>query len=312
MSADDHIEASMITIIGRAITRESRPPNSLICSQKSLSKDELIALNSLFHLERRVSYGSQRPVICKAEWERFMKKVFLDWNSAHLLNIDTPVRSPTFSDTKVEVGFLSCDHPPARKNSEPMPPAWRKHLAPVFLSVTFKTNGDEIEFKWKDMKGKPVISSLVTITIDGGIGAAMFMATECYDIWMKRVYNEHNNVRVLNEARRRIKHFAEHGTRIMAQLGPEHRNPTIKEPVLARPKARELCLSYLSPRTTSLDFLMIPFLLILLHVISRRLSCEILTLLHTSSTTDGSYQIHRRSYGIRGAGMAWNKRGYIG
>ncbi|KAG8669715.1 hypothetical protein FPOAC2_09056 [Fusarium poae] len=244
MGADDHVETTVLAIIQGAITRESRPPNTLICSQKSLSKHELSKLVSLFHLERTVLYGAKRPAVTKAAWKRFMEEVFLDWNSAHRVNHDREIRPRTFSDSNVEVGFLSCDHPPPKEDPEWVAPRWRRRDSKVFLGLTTKTHGDEIEFIWKDIKGGFVSSSIVTVTVPGGVGAARLMATENYDKCLQRDYKEHNHLCIINEARRRIKHFAEHGTIIFAALGREHRNPIIKEPELALPKAKELCQSY--------------------------------------------------------------------
>jgi len=96
----------------------------------------------------------------------------------------------------------------------------------VYLSVTTKEVGEEIEFIWKDSKGKFVGTSHVDLTV-GSHARAMFMALERYDSSIRLAYAQYNEYHPIDSARRHIVHFAEQGTAhgVHAATGPELAGP---------------------------------------------------------------------------------------
>ncbi|KAJ4136163.1 hypothetical protein NW768_003771 [Fusarium equiseti] len=151
--------------------------------------------------------GRDNVPFTMAAWKRFWNKVLEDWNTTYGELEPIPLAPRRFQATNIRVGHPKRDYPP--KNAERQPPS-RRQGAPVFLSITTKAFGEEIEFIWKNSKDKFVGASHVELTA-GDHSKAMFMAVERYDSSIRLAYAKHNEQRFLYYARRQILHFAERG-----------------------------------------------------------------------------------------------------
>ncbi|RGP73017.1 hypothetical protein FSPOR_2393 [Fusarium sporotrichioides] len=228
ISMRDAIDATTITV--------NRLPRQLIVDESQLTFEELYACGGLADLERTL-YHQQEVDQTMRDWQRFWHKVFDNWNSAHMANHDIPMRPRTFPDTNVSVGVLDRDHPPTGKRPGTKQPPERQQGAAVFLSVKIESpEEDTVSFLWKDSRGRPVNPSLVRITL-GGRAEAMALAIEQYDKWATKAYDDHNTARVINEARRRIRHFCEVGSAGRGRLPPDFQDPELIYPDLAYPRA---------------------------------------------------------------------------
>ncbi|PCD19275.1 hypothetical protein FGRA07_06080 [Fusarium graminearum] len=173
------------------------------------------------------------------DWKRFWSKVFDGWNSACRVDEDMPIEPPTFPNTDVLVGVLSRDHPPTEECPSRKKPPERRRGADVFLSATTKATNDTVDFVWKDSQGKIVNPSHVRITV-GKYTSAMYLAIERYDNSLTKAYDELNDARIINYARRVVLFFAKEGGGYGTFYPRWFNPPTLKEPELARPRARTL------------------------------------------------------------------------
>ncbi|EKJ78927.1 hypothetical protein FPSE_00894 [Fusarium pseudograminearum CS3096] len=150
-----------------------------------------------------------------------------------------PIEPPTFPNTDVLVGVLSRDHPPTEECPSQKKPPERRRGADVFLSATTKAANDMVDFVWKDSQGKLVNPSHVRITA-GKYTSAMYLAIERYDNSLTKAYDELNDARIINYARLVVLFFAKEGGGYGTVYPRWFKPPTLKEPELARPRARTL------------------------------------------------------------------------
>lgn len=227
--------------LARRSTRDNsgRPAGGIIRSSEEMTVCELDLFASLARMERELHHKKRDVEMIMRDWKRFWSKVFDGWNSACRVDEDMPIEPPTFPNTDVLVGVLSRDHPPTEECPSRKKPPERRRGADVFLSATTKATNDTVDFVWKDSQGKIVNPSHVRITV-GKYTSAMYLAIERYDNSLTKAYDELNDAHIINYARRVVLFFAKEGGGYGTFYPRWFNPPTLKEPELARPRARTL------------------------------------------------------------------------
>ncbi|GKT98967.1 hypothetical protein FLAG1_02140 [Fusarium langsethiae] len=225
----DEISISMRDAIDATTIIVNRLPRQLIVNESQLTFEELYTCGGLADLERTL-YHQQ-------EVDQTMR------DCAHMANRDIPMRPRTFPDTNVRVGVLDHDHPPTGKHAGTKQPPERQQGATVFLSVKIESLEETVSFLWKDSRGRPVSPTHVRLSL-GSMGEAVALAVEQYDRSMTKAYDIHNSEYVINETRRRVRHFSQAGSVGGGHLPPSFREPELEQPELAFPQAWSLGLEW--------------------------------------------------------------------
>ncbi|EXM33749.1 hypothetical protein FOTG_02314 [Fusarium oxysporum f. sp. vasinfectum 25433] len=144
----------------------------------------------------------------------------------------------TLIDARVQVGYLKYDHPQSLHYPD-APGAARKHLAPVYMSISTATRDQMFTTIWKDGDRKFINPSHAELN-GGTIARCIDTVTQRVDRDTKERTKAYNIRLVINTARRGVMRFAQTGTGRGAYLPPDTERPALLETAFVRDRARQM------------------------------------------------------------------------
>ncbi|RKK81627.1 hypothetical protein BFJ69_g3599 [Fusarium oxysporum] len=187
--------------------------------------------------EQEVQQGLGVPYQVE-DLRRFWRELSRDWN-AFTSNADNRhMPAITLIDARVQVCYLKYDHPQSLHYPD-APGAARKHLAPVYMSISTATRDQMFTTIWKDGDRKFINPSHAELN-GGTIARCIDTVTQRVDRDTKERTKAYNIRLVINTARRGVMHFAQTGTGREAYLPPDTERPVLLETVFVRDRARQM------------------------------------------------------------------------
>lgn len=138
---------------------QSRNAGTPIFNQHKMTVQELLCLSQVLHSLAEVTgqAATMRDLIS------MLNHTFNGWDSSQGAGRPAPLVDRKFEESRVQVGFLSQDHPLPAGRGQGQVPAARRAGAPIFFGITLQYEDGTVDWAWRDRNNSGVSPRYVTL-----------------------------------------------------------------------------------------------------------------------------------------------------